>query len=440
MKKLHLISLGCSKNLVDSEKILYAFSQEGWDLTDEPAEADVIVVNTCGFIEAAKQEAIDTLLEMAQQKKPGALLIATGCLAQRYSQELYDQMEEIDLVVGIDQCERIVRYAKDFTTRAVYRNEPLRAYESGRRVHTGAPHYAYVRIADGCNNFCSYCAIPLIRGRYRSRETEDILCEIRDLAAQGVREIILVAQDTTRYGSDTKRGDLAELLCAAAHVEGVEWVRFLYAYPEMLTDEMIAAMVEEEHVCKYVDIPLQHCNDRILKKMNRHVTRAQIEALLEKLAAQPVRIAVRTTLMTGFPTETLEEHEELLDFMRKWRFDRLGAFAFCPEEGTAAEKMDGQIDEDEKQRRLDEIMALQQEISLSNNIARAKTGGEETVVVDSFDRNEGVIYTRSQYEVPEVDGSILLPLAPEDPDPIVGMTLTARLTDAMAYDLIGELE
>ena len=258
--------------------------------------------------------------------------------------------------------------------------------------------------------------------------------------AQGVREIILVAQDTTRYGSDTKRGGLAELLRAAAHVEGVEWVRFLYAYPEMLTDEMIAAMVEEEHVCKYVDIPLQHCNDRILKKMNRHVTRAQIEALLEKLAAQPVRIAVRTTLMTGFPSETLEEHEELLDFMRKWRFDRLGAFAFCPEEGTAAEKMDGQIDEDEKQRRLDEIMALQQEISLSNNIARAKTGGEETVVVDSFDRNEGVIYTRSQYEVPEVDGSILLPLAPEDPDPIVGMTLAARLTDAMAYDLIGELE
>lgn len=439
MNKLHLVSLGCSKNLVDSEKMLYAFAQAGWELTDAPEQADAIVVNTCGFIESAKQEAIDTLLALAQVKKEGAVLAATGCLAQRYPEELFSQMPELDLVVGIDRCAEVVEYVEHFRQRAVFCGKPLTQYKSQKRIYTGAQHYAYVRIADGCDNFCSYCAIPAIRGRYRSRAYEDIMQEIRDLASQGVREIILVAQDTTRYGTDTGQGSLAGLLRDAAHVPGVEWVRFLYAYPELLSDEIIEAIVQEEHVCKYVDIPIQHCSDHILKRMNRRVTRAQLETLLEKLHAQPCRIAVRTTLMTGFPGETQQEHEEMLAFMKKWKFDALGAFAFSPEDGTAAEKMDEQVDEEEKQRRLDEIMTLQQQISLQKNRDRVQTGEESVCVVDGFSRAEEVIYARSQYEAPEVDGCVLLALDAQQPDPIEGMTLCARLVDAGAYDLIGEV-
>lgn len=436
MKKLHLAALGCCKNLVDAEKILYGFAKVGWQLTDEAREADAIVVNTCGFIESAKQEAIDTILELAAEKKDGCILVATGCMAQRYPEAIFEQMPEVDLVVGIDLCEHIVSYVENFTGRQVYMREPIKKYETGKRLYTGMPHYAYVRIADGCDNFCTYCAIPKIRGRYRSRDYDEIMAEVRELAANGVREIILVAQDTTRYGQDTGTGSLSMLLHDVAQVEGVEWVRFLYAYPEMLTDEVIDVICAHDNICKYVDIPIQHCSDPVLKRMNRRIKKVELEALLAKLHDRG--ISVRTTVMTGFPGETEQQHEELLSFLAKWKFDRLGAFAFCPEDGTAAEKMDGQIDEETKQRRLDEIMTLQQGISLEINESRV--GKTYPCVVDSFDFEENTIIARSTLEVPEVDGTILIPLAEDEVEPAAGMVLDVRITKALPYDLMGELQ
>lgn len=435
--KVHLVSLGCCKNLVDSEKILYAFCQAGWTLTDAPQEADVIVVNTCGFIDDAKQEAIDTLFALHACRKQGALLVATGCLAQRYGETLFSQMPELDLVVGIDRCAQIVEYVRDFTARALYCGASDTHYHSGPRLYTGPQHYAYVRIADGCDNFCSYCAIPHIRGRYRSRAQEEILQEVRLLAERGVREIVLVAQDTTRYGTDTGRGSLAQLLRRTAQVPGVEWVRFLYAYPEMVTDELLDVIQTQENVCAYIDIPIQHCCDEVLRRMNRRVTRAQLEALLAKLHDAPRRIAVRTTVMTGFPGETRAQHEELLDFLRTWRFDRLGAFAFSPQEGTGAFAMCDDVPQTEKQARLDQIMTQQQAISLAANVARI--GQTLTCVVDETDSLRGVAVMRSQYEAPEVDGTILVPLADFGAEPVPGMLFDVRVTDAREYDLLGEL-
>ena len=435
-KKIHLISLGCSKNLVDSERMLYSFLQKGWELTQEAEEADLILVNTCGFIDPAKQEAIDTLLEMDAVRKEGALLVAAGCMAQRYPEELYEQMPEIDLVIGIDQCEEIADWAEAFDGRKIIRKEPDRVYHSGKRVYTGAVHYAYVRIADGCDNFCSYCAIPGIRGRYRSRAPHEIMEEVRQLAEQGVTEIILIAQDTTRYGSDLKNGeDLNGLLQEIAAVDGIRWIRFLYAYPEKLTDEILDTMIREEKICRYVDIPIQHCNDRILKKMNRKVTRAQLDALMQKLRGNG--FTVRTTVMTGFPGETEEEHEELLEFLQKNRFDRLGAFAFCPEDGTPAARMPDQIPEETKARRLEEIMLQQQGISYENNRERIGTVCE--CVIDGFDEERCEAIARSREEVPDVDGVIRIDWSGIGADPVPGMMFDVRITDATPYDLIGRL-
>jgi ribosomal protein S12 methylthiotransferase len=437
-KKVHLVSLGCCKNLVDSEKILYAFAQDGWTMTDIPQEADAIIVNTCGFIDDAKQEAIDTLFALHAQKKDGALLVATGCLAQRYGEDLFSQMPELDLVVGIDHCSQIVGYVRDFKARALYCGAVDTQYHSGPRLYTGPQHYAYVRIADGCDNFCSYCAIPHIRGRYRSRAQDDILQEVRLLAGRGVREIILVAQDTTRYGMDTDACSLAELLHHTAQVPGVEWVRFLYAYPEMVTDELLDVMLSHENICNYVDIPIQHCCDDVLHRMNRRVTRVQLEALLEKLHAAPQKIAVRTTVMTGFPGETRAQHEELLAFLRKWRFDRLGAFAFSPQEGTGAFAMQDDVPQSEKQARLDEIMTQQKTISLAAN--QKRVGQTLRCVVDEVDSLRDMVILRSQYEAPEVDGTILLPTSEFEAEPVPGMTFDVRVTGALEYDLLGELQ
>ena len=436
MHKLHLISLGCSKNLIDSEKTIYGFLQRGWELTQDVSEADAIVVNTCGFIDAAKQEAIDTLLEADAQRKKGALLIATGCMAQRYPEQLFEEMPELDMVIGIDQCEKIPELVEAYNGRTSVWKEPDTEYHSGKRVYTGSLNYAYVRIADGCNNFCSYCAIPGIRGRYRSRAAAEILQEVKDLAQNGVTEIILIAQDTTRYGSDRKDGyGLAQLLRDVCKVEGILWVRFLYAYPEKLSDEILEVMMQEEKICKYVDIPIQHCNDRILKRMNRKVTRAQLDALMQKLHS--FGITVRTTVMTGFPGETRQEHEELLTFLKKERFDRLGAFAFCPEDGTPAAKMPDQIPEETKEARLEEIMLQQQEISLAQN--RKRIGEVTECVIDSFDDETCQAIARSQSEVPDVDGVIRIDWRDMPSEPVPGMRFDVMITDAQEYDLIGEL-
>ncbi len=433
MVKVGVVSLGCAKNRVDTELMLGILEHAGYELTANEAEADVLIVNTCGFIDPAKEESVDTLLSCAQYKKTGRLklLVATGCLVQRYEKELVTELPEVDLLLGVNQYERLPEAIREalLGKHAVYCEDDHHIL-SGERVLTTPPYMAYVRIADGCDNRCAYCAIPLIRGGFRSRPMADVLDEIRSLAARGVKEFVLVAQDTSRFGMDTEgRSLLPALLEQAAAIPGVEWLRVLYCYPDEVSDELLTVMAAHSNICRYIDLPLQHADPVVLRRMNRRGDMGKVRAFLTK--AREMGFTLRTTLIVGFPGETEAQFDALLAFVREMQFDRLGAFAYSAEEDTPAATMGDQVPEEEKQRRLDAVMTLQQAISLERN--RLRVGSEERVLVESI-REDGAAVARSAAEAPDSDGLLYLTgaagLAPGD-------FAMARITDAQTYDLSG---
>ena len=436
MKTVGMVSLGCAKNRVDSENLLGMLRERGYEIVADPAQADVIFVNTCGFIEAAKEESIDTIFEMAEYKKTGRLqkLFVTGCLAQRYGDTLFQEMPEVDGFMGVSDYARLYDMLDDAEhgERPLYMADGERFLNCGR-VLTTAPWAAYVKISDGCNNRCTYCAIPLIRGSYASRPFDDIVTECERLAGQGVTEITLIAQDTSRYGCDLGDGTLLlpALLRRVSEIEGVHWVRVLYCYPDTTTDALLDEIQNNPKVAPYLDLPLQHIDDALLKKMNR---RGSAEWIRSRIAACKARgITLRTTFIVGFPGETQAQFEELMNFTREARFDRMGAFTYSPEEGTPAARMKDQIDEDVKLARLDQLMMLQQAISAE--LMQARIGEECEVLVEGLDE-DGVPVGRSILEAPESDGCIRLnsarTLTP-------GEYVMARVTGADAYDLTAEV-
>lgn len=428
-----LISLGCSKNRVDSEQMLGYLAAHGYQIVDDPSRAEVIIVNTCGFIQSAKEEAIATLFEMAEYKQTGVcrLLVATGCFAQRYPEAIREEMPEVDAILGVNEYEKIDEAIREAFAgqRPVYTDDDGTFFEYGRVLTT--PQYsAYIRIGEGCDNCCSYCAIPLIRGGYRSRPKADILEEVRRLAGEGVREFTLIAQDTTRYGTDGGgESRLPELIEEVAAIPGVEWLRALYCYPERVDDRLLDTIARLPNVCKYLDLPMQHISQHILTDMNRSDTSEHIREVCKKFKQRGMML--RTTLMVGFPGETQEDFDELMDFVREAKFDRMGAFTFCPEEGTLAAQMPDQIDEGVKQARYDALMTLQHGISLAQN--KARVGTTCRVLVE---KKRGKRYVgRSEFEAPEIDGNIYF--GSETPCAI-GEFVNVKITGARAYDLMGE--
>lgn len=433
-----VISLGCCKNTVDTELMLGILKNAGYQITASEQEADILIVNTCGFIDPAKQESIDTLFSMARYKETGRckLLVATGCLVQRYEQALREEMPEVDLFLGVSQYERLPQAIEEaLAGKRLSLCTPKGGILQGERVLTTAPWTAYIRIADGCDNCCAYCAIPLIRGGFRSRDIEDVLEEIRTLAAQGVREHVLVAQDTSRFGIDrVGHSQLPELMTRAADIPGVEWLRVLYTYPDEVDQTLLDAMASRPNICKYLDLPLQHADPELLVRMNRRGDIHATRALLKK--ARDMGFVLRTTFITGFPGETEEQFERLMAFVEDIGFDRLGAFTFSPEENTPAAAMPGQIDEDVKQARLDRLMRAQQRISLQCN--RLRLGTVEKVLVESIrtDEQSGLScgVGRSAQEAPDSDGEILVTGADEND---IGTFISVRITGADVYDLTG---
>lgn len=434
MKKVGLISLGCAKNRVDSENMLGMLRERGYEIVIDPAEADVLFVNTCGFIESAKEESIEAIFEMAQYKKgTDKKLFVTGCLAQRYPEALMSEIPEIDGILGVAEYARLF----DMIEAAGHGERPCYTANGARflctpRVLTTPGYSAYVKISDGCDNRCTYCAIPLIRGGYSSRPFDDIVNECRRLAEGGVTEITLIAQDTSRYGCDLGDGHflLPELLEAVSAIEGVHWVRVLYCYPDSTDDRLLDAIQKLPKVAPYLDLPLQHIDDDLLKKMNR---RGSAEWIKSRVAECRRRgIVLRTTMIVGFPGETDAQFQTLLDFVKEARFERLGAFTYSAEEGTPAATMPNQIDEEVKTARLDQLMMLQQAISMEANEARVGTTCE--VLVDGFDGETGRFYGRSLLEAPESDGCIWLKT---DVELTPGEYVNVRITGADAYDLEG---
>ena len=434
MKKVGMVSLGCAKNRVDSEVILGTLKEAGYEIVSDPAEAEIIFVNTCGFIEPAKEESIEAIFEMAKYKETGRLkkLFVTGCLAQRYIDDLYREMPEVDGFMGVADYTRLLEMMQEAEAggRPRYVCDGERFFHA-ERVLTTPAYSAYVKISDGCDNRCSYCAIPLIRGPYHSRPFDSIVEECRELAARGVTEITLIAQDTSRYGNDFPEGKLLlpELLKAVSAIEGVHWVRVLYCYPDTTDDRLLDAIATLPKVAPYVDLPLQHIDGPLLKRMNR---RGSPEWIKSRISACKERgLTTRTTMIVGFPGETEEAFHELLQFVKEARFDRLGAFTYSPEEGTPGAEMPDQMDEEVKQRRLDELMTLQQGISLEENTARV---GEICEVLCEG-AEEGMFVGRSIREAPESDGVIRFTAAREVAP---GEYLNVKITGADAYDLFGE--
>ena len=433
-----VISLGCCKNTVDTELMLGILKNAGYQLTANEQEADILIVNTCGFIDPAKQESIDTIFSLAEYKETGncKLLIATGCLVQRYEETLREEMPEVDIFLGVSQYEQLPRAIEEALAgkRPSYCNRDQSILQ-GDRVLTTPPYTAYIRIADGCDNRCTYCAIPLIRGGFRSRDIEDVLEEIRTLAAQGVREHVLVAQDTSRFGIDrVGYSQLPELLTRAADIPGVEWLRVLYTYPDEVDDKLLEAMASKPNISKYLDLPLQHADPDMLRRMNRRGDIESTRALLKK--AREMGFVLRTTFITGFPGETDEQFERLMDFVTDIEFDRLGAFTFSPEDDTPAAEMPDQIDEEIKEARLDRLMRAQQAISLKRNELRLET--VEKVLIESvqYDEANGEPYGvgRSIQEAPDTDGEIRVIGADEND---IGEFITVRIVEADVYDLTG---
>ncbi len=429
--KIGMVSLGCVKNRVDSEQMLSQLTQAGMEITHEPREADVLIVNTCGFIAPAKEESIDAIFEMAEYKKTGRcrVLCVTGCLAQRYKDDLMNDIPEIDCLLGVSQYARITEYLE----QALQGQRPVdvrpgKAFLECGRVLTTPPYSAYIKTGDGCDNRCTYCAIPLIRGSYRSRPMDDILKELRVLADRGVREHILIAQDTTRYGTDTG-SSLAALLEKAAVIDGVEWLRCLYMYPDETSLSLLETMAKHDCICKYLDLPLQHAAQGLLQRMNRRGTVRHTREMLA--AARQMGFCLRTTFIVGFPGETEDDFRALMDFAREISFDRMGAFTYSPEEDTPAAKMPDQVPEEIKEDRLNRLMSLQAEISLERN--RLRIGRTEKMLVTG---HNGMHYTaRSAWEAPDADGEIAL----MSPQPLrEGQFVQGKIIGADTYDLTAE--
>ena len=436
-----MISLGCAKNLVDSERMMHLLAAGGYTLVQEPAEAEIVVINTCGFIQSAKEEAIETILETTALKDEGTVryVIVTGCLAERYKDEVAEQIPEIDAVIGIgdqaDICRVLDRVTKGsrVTQFAPKCNMPL----TGERLLATLPFFAYLKIAEGCSNGCTYCAIPQIRGKYRSVPMEEVLGEARSLAARGVTELVVIAQDTTRYGEDLYGSSyLPELLRQLCKIDGFRWIRVLYCYPERITDELIDTIANEPKIVKYLDIPIQHCSGKILKAMRREGDISTLRTLFAKLRDRVSGITLRTTLLVGFPGETEEDFEELSGFVNEMRFDRMGCFAYSEEENTVAAKMPDQVDEALRQKRADLLMEQQMTIMAELNAARIGTVTE--AVIEGYDTWSGCHIARTPADAPDIDGRLLLRGMPEDSLEI-GQYVTARITDIADYDLIGEV-
>ena len=436
--RVGMVSLGCPKNQVDAEHMIYNLREEGFEIITDAALADVVVINTCGFIESAKQEAIDTILEFCTLKQEGRIkaVIVTGCLAERYNKDIRTEIPEVDAVLGLGANELLGETIKKVLggdTVDMAGDKYSLIIDSRRVVSTET--FAYLKIAEGCSNHCTYCAIPSIRGKLRSRKLESVIAEAQWLAKIGFKEIILVAQDTTVYGEDLYgKPMICELLRELCKIDGLKWIRTLYLYPERITDELIDLFAKEEKLVKYMDIPIQHSCDRVLKRMNRRSTHDELIGLVKKLRERVPGIVLRTTLIAGFPGETEEEFEELCEFVNETKFDRLGCFAYSAEEGTPAALLPDQIDEEEKQRRADIIMETQMVISDRLNQERLDTDIE--VVVEGWDRWGECYYGRSYAEAPEIDGKIFF----QSEDPLaVGEYVTVHVNDTMDYDLLGEV-
>ncbi len=442
MMNILFVSLGCDKNLVDSEVMLSLLRSHGYNITNEEQEADVAVVNTCCFIHDAKEESIQTILELAQLKQTGRLkaLVVTGCLAQRYKDEIQTEIPEVDAIMGASNLDDIVEVVEESVKQHSDQLVRLRDLNylpknlTDRVVTTGNA-YAYLKIAEGCNKRCTYCIIPYLRGNYRSIPMEEILDTARKLAANGYQELILVAQETTVYGVDLyQEKRLPMLLREISKIDGIRWLRLLYCYPEEITEELIREMAENEKICHYIDIPIQHCNDEILKAMGRRTSKEQIRKVVEQLREAMPDIAIRTTLITGFPGESTKQHEEMLAFIDEMEFERLGAFTYSPEEGTKAAEYPDQIEEETKKQWLDDIMTLQQEVSYDNN--QEMIGRELIVLIEGYLYEEDIYIGRSYREAPGVDGYIFVSAEEEI---VSGEYVPVRITEANEYDLIGEV-
>lgn len=474
------VSLGCSKNLVDTEMMIGVFEKENFKIVSDPKDADIIVVNTCGFIGKAKEEAINTLLEMAEYKKNKCkYLVATGCLVERYKEELKKEMPEVDLFIKFSEYstfwQQIVEGLHLDLSKNATENKSKKIYDiqknneknddakidntksdnatvdnkkdynkldfNNREISTGN-NYAYLRIADGCDNFCTFCAIPYIRGRFKSRTEEDIIKEAEILANKGIREIIVIAQDTTKYGVDIYgKPMLADLLHKLSKIDGIEWIRFLYSYPETITDELIDEVKTNDKICNYFDIPIQHISDNILKKMNRKTTKNSIINLIEKLRKEIPNVIIRSTLMVGFPGETDEDFKELCDFVKWAKFDKLGCFSYSKEEGTAAAKMQEQVKTNIKKSRYNEIMSIQQKVSnenLKNKIGKAY----KILIEDAFVAENKVVFVgRTYMDVPEIDGNVYVTADEKDLNKVeINNFVNCKITGVKGYDLIAKVE
>ncbi len=436
--KIGMVSLGCAKNQTDAEIMLGILAQKGHKIVNAPEEAEVIIVNTCGFITPAKQESIDTILEMARYKSEGncRLLIATGCLSERYNTEMEKEIPELDAIIGtgdFDKIEKIIEKAEKGEKICIFGHQDYTLPENLPRILSTPFYTAYLKIADGCDNNCTYCAIPKIRGHYKSRKIEDIIEEAVRLSENGVKELILIAQDTTRYGIDLYgEPSLARLLEELCKIEKIHWIRTHYFYTEAITDELIRVMAENEKICPYVDMPIQHINDDILRRMARRTNRREVEERIKSIRESIPDVSIRTSIIAGFPGETDEQFEELLEFVKETKFDRMGVFAYSKEEDTPAYDFPDQIDEEIKERRKNALMEIQQKISLAKN--KAKIGSVQEVLCEGYDRDNFMYFGRSRADSIDVDGKVYFAA---DDEVEIGTFVKVEILDADEYDLTG---
>ena len=447
------VSLGCSKNLVDTEIVIGKFKQNKFNIVNNPQEADIIVINTCGFIDQAKEEAINTILEMAEYKKKRCkYLIVMGCLVQRYYNDLIELLPEVDLFLKLDEYDKIWDIINKFlqTGKITYKKqankkisqiEPMPMFckqEFENRIITTGKNFAYLKIGEGCSNKCTYCAIPYIRGPFVSRKMEDILAEAQELANKGIKEIIIIAQDTTKYGIDIYgKSMLKELLHEISKIEQIKWIRFLYSYPEGITEELIQEVAQNDKICKYFDIPIQHISNQVLKRMNRKTTKENIENLINTIKAKIPNVTLRTSLIVGFPGETKEQFEELYNFVKKAEFDKLGVFMYSKEEGTPAEKLPDHIHHNTKKARYNKIMKLQKEISSKK--MQEKIGQELEVLVENISFDNKYLIGRTKKDVPEIDGIVYIQNDKQEYTKYLNTFVNCKIIDATEYDLIAKL-
>lgn len=438
--KVGMVSLGCEKNRVDAEMLLHSLKERGFTLVEDVADADVAIVNTCGFIESAKQESIEEIIELGKLKEEGKIkkIIATGCLAQRYKEEISQNLPEVDAVVGIGANENIADIVEQVLADEKVETFPdkLLLPLDGKRIQSTPQYYAYIKIAEGCSNCCTYCAIPMIRGKFRSRKMENIISEATELANNGVKELIVIAQDTTKYGTDLYgEPSLAKLLKELCKIDGFKWIRVLYCYPENLTDELIDTIATEEKIVKYIDLPLQHCTQSVLERMNRKGSIEELKEKINKLRAKVPNITIRTTFITGFPGETEEDFNALAEFAKEMKFQRLGCFAYSQEENTKAATFPDQIDEEIKQKRADIIMEQQQLIM--DEYCNQLLGQTVEVLCEGFDRYAECFFGRTQGDCPEVDGVVFFNAPNRRPQ--AGEFVKVKIDDYLGCDPIGEM-